>query len=95
MSRRNFDEYLDQLDKKYDRPEAEPTEPVPPEPVQRNTSQNTPKRGLPPRRQPGQPVKINNHFIAPRKKGLEGMVRDHSKISLEVFERNLAKRKGY
>lgn len=43
---------------------------------------------------PSKPVKINNHFIAPKKKGLENMVRDHSKVTMEVFERNLAKRKG-
>ena len=41
------------------------------------------------------PGKINNHYIAARPKGgLNGIVRDHGKITLEVFERNLAKRKG-
>lgn len=64
-----------------------------PKPV-RDASYNSAERA-PLTRKAQQPVKINNHYIAPKKKGLEGLVRDHSKITLEVFERNLAKRKGY
>ena len=61
-------------------------------PIESNNRQRNVPKSIPAKPQEGK--KINNHFIAPRKKGLENMVRDNSRVALDVFERNLAKRKG-
>ena len=47
-----------------------------------------------PRTKPPARRKINHHFIAPKRKGLQNLVRDNSTAALDVLERNLAKRKG-
>ena len=101
--KKNFDRYLDNLEAKYDdnatknqvsgEPDPETNHPQEDQ-SQNNVSKVVPASGqqLKAKRPPG---KINNHYIAAKPKGgLNGIVRDHGKITLEVFERNLAKRKG-
>lgn len=93
---KNFDDYLNNLEVRY----LNKDEPVPELNHPDFSDHSSPNQRSPARRdsieikKPPRAVKVNNHYIAPKKKGLDSMVRDHSKVTLEVFERNLAKRKG-